>query len=302
MIEPEIKTVLLDRIRKLSSPMEPVPVDMNEHLEHIPGIRAVVFDIYGTLFISGSGDISISGTQSNVKAMTDSLVESGFSIENEQTGQTGVSLLHEYINKDHEIHQHEHILFPEVEIRSIWDDVLCSLKKDKMISGEIDRESVRRVALEYECHTNPVWPMPGIIKTLHRLKSREMELGIVSNSQFYTPLMFDALLDRSLDDFGFNGHWCAWSFRERESKPSPFMFTLVLDALDRYHGILPSETMFVGNDMLNDMLPASQSGMKTCLFAGDKRSLRMRADDRRCKNLHPDLTITSLSHLADSIF
>jgi putative hydrolase of the HAD superfamily len=37
--------------------------------------------------------------------------------------------------------------------------------------------------------------------------------------------------------------------------------------------------------------------MKTALFAGDERSLKWRRDDKRCKNLSPDLVITELQQL-----
>jgi putative hydrolase of the HAD superfamily len=53
--------------------------------------------------------------------------------------------------------------------------------------------------------------------------------------------------------------------------------------------------------MLNDMLPAYAEGFQTALFAGDKRSLRLREDDPRCKNLSPDLVITDLRQLVKQV-
>jgi len=53
--------------------------------------------------------------------------------------------------------------------------------------------------------------------------------------------------------------------------------------------------------MLNDIYPAQKVGFQTALFAGDKRSLRLRNDDPRCKNLKPDLVITDLIQLLDHI-
>jgi putative hydrolase of the HAD superfamily len=57
----------------------------------------------------------------------------------------------------------------------------------------------------------------------------------------------------------------------------------------------------VGNDKLNDIWPATQLGLKTALFAGDQRSLRLRENDVRCSGLEPDLVITRLSQLSDFI-
>ena len=49
--------------------------------------------------------------------------------------------------------------------------------------------------------------------------------------------------------------------------------------------------------MLNDIYPAKQLGFQTALFAGDARSLRLRADDPRCRNLSADLVLTDLEQL-----
>ena len=49
--------------------------------------------------------------------------------------------------------------------------------------------------------------------------------------------------------------------------------------------------------MRNDILPAACAGFKTALFAGDRRSLRLRASDARCAKLSPDLIVTDLRQL-----
>ena len=49
--------------------------------------------------------------------------------------------------------------------------------------------------------------------------------------------------------------------------------------------------------MLNDIWTASQAGLKTALFAGDQRSLRLRETDDRCQGLEPDVVITELNQL-----
>jgi putative hydrolase of the HAD superfamily len=53
--------------------------------------------------------------------------------------------------------------------------------------------------------------------------------------------------------------------------------------------------------MLNDIYPAHKLGFQTALFAGDARSLRLRADDSRCLNLSADLILTDLGQLIDHI-
>ena len=51
-IESWVEGILLHRME-----MQPVETHVEPRLQKISGIKAVVFDIYGTLVISGSGDV-----------------------------------------------------------------------------------------------------------------------------------------------------------------------------------------------------------------------------------------------------
>ena len=60
-------------------------------------------------------------------------------------------------------------------------------------------------------------------------------------------------------------------------------------------GIPPCEALYVGNDMLNDIMPAARLGFRTALFAGDARSLRLREGDPRSgARVEPDVVLASL--------
>jgi putative hydrolase of the HAD superfamily len=69
----------------------------------------------------------------------------------------------------------------------------------------------------------------------------------------------------------------------------------------RAKGFGADAVLFVGNDMLNDIFPAKSLGFQTALFAGDARSLRLRTDDSRCRNLSADIVLTDLEQLIDHI-
>jgi putative hydrolase of the HAD superfamily len=133
------------------------------------------------------------------------------------------------------------------------------------------------------------------------LRGRGLVLGIVSNAQFYTPLMLEGFLDSSLDDLGFDAECCAWSYRLLEAKPSTRIYEEALAGLERVHGIEPSEVLYVGNDLRNDIWPASLTGCRTALFAGDARSLRLREDDPRCTGVVPDRIVTDLRQISENI-
>ena len=122
-------------------------------------------------------------------------------------------------------------------------------------------------------------------------------MGIVSNAQFFTPLVLAALLP----ELHFDPRLAVWSFAQREAKPSPRLFAAAAARMARHWRLQPREIVMVGNDMRNDLLGARAAGLRTALFAGDARSLRLRRDDPRCTAVHPDLVLTHLSQLPPAL-
>jgi putative hydrolase of the HAD superfamily len=281
---------LEDIILKNCPPLAPLPTDIEAELNKLEGIRAVLFDIYGTLFVSGSGDVGTAAATDTAEALTQALRASGFEGDLKNAGTNGKAMIKEEILELHEAARDAGVDSPEVEIRYIWQRIIDSLNLDG--TGDVEQ-----LAVEYECRVNPVYPMPGCIDTLQAIKAKQLTLGIVSNAQFYTPLLFSAFFDQTVAELGFDPDCCIWSFKELKAKPSADLFPKAAKFLEKNHGVNLSETVYVGNDMLNDIYTAKQAGCKTILFAGDKRSLRLRENDERCKDLKPDAVITSLDQL-----
>jgi len=266
-------------------------------LQNLPDIRAVLFDVYGTLFISASGDIGSTGQGARAQAFGETLRALGIPAEAE-TARRGASALVETIGKSHEQLEAEGREYPEVEIRKVFLEVLLILWKEGRIAGPPDDELCEAVALEYECRINPTWPMPGLAETLRSLKERKLALGIVSNAQFFTPLLFPAHLEDSLETLGFDPELCVWSYLHREAKPSPILFKIAAERLGRLN-IEPRQVLYVGNDRLNDIRPAGAAGFKTALFAGDRRSFRPREEDPHSTGVTEDVLLTSLLQLPE---
>lgn len=217
-----------------------------------------------------------------------------------QAGSRESELFHSIIEQEHSRQIERGIQYPEVEIRKVWEEALVVLNYEGLYRGTITTESIERIAVEYECLVNPVWPMPGLKDLLEKLSER-LQLGIVSNAQFFTPLLFPALLGRTHAQLGFKENLCFWSYRRLEAKPSTALFIALKDSLKKSYNILPAETLYMGNDLLNDILPAAELGFKTALFAGDSRSLRLREDDPRTKDTEADIIITALAQLLSVI-
>lgn len=285
-----------DIITSLCQPMAPQLTDLEPHFPHSPGIRAVIFDVYGTLFVSEAGDLSTAELRAQGRGalIRKALDIVGLPLKGAFTDEELHDLYAAKIAAEQEQVRQLGITVPEVEIRTVWRQVLDTLGERGLIKGEWNGDLISRLAIEFEFRANPIWPMYHALGTIEMLKG-EVKLGIISNAQFFTPLAFQALMGKSHTALGFERDLCFWSFERSEAKPSVRLFQRVLEKLDEgIVPITPQETLYVGNDMLNDMWAADQAGMRTALFAGDARSLRLRNGDPRCDGLQVDFVITDL--------
>ncbi|MBI1372745.1 MAG: HAD family hydrolase [Phycisphaera sp.] len=292
----EHRDALVERIRALCEPLEPRATETEAVLSSFEGIRAVVFDVYGTLLISASGDIGVNTAEDRGAALGEAVDAVGGELNGLDTDDRGVELLHRHIHRFHERLRAEGVAYPEVDIRTVWRDVLTELAGEDLVA-DMPESVVEALAIEYECRVNPVWPMPGLIAALASVREAGLMLGIVSNAQFFTPLLFDALLDASVESLGFDEALCVWSYAMLEAKPSTALYERLIATLGE-RGVEPSQVLYVGNDVRNDIRPAAAVGLRTVLFAGDRRSLRLRADDPTCADVKPDAVVTSLDQVA----
>ena len=286
---------LIERIKKLSQPLEPIPTGAVLKLDPLDGVETVLFDIYGTLLISGSGDVGTAAATDSTEALTQALIVSGFEGDCERASEFGPELLKAEIAQRHETAHDDGIEFPEVEISRVWKKIIQKFQALDLLKADEDPDKILRLAVEYECRVNPVWPMPGALEAIQFLKKRGFRLGIVSNAQFYTPLIIEALFGKSVEALGFEKELCVWSYKELRAKPSIELFQTLETKTDL------SKALYVGNDMLNDVWTATEAGCHTVLFAGDQRSLRLRERDKRCKKMKSTAIVDDLRQVTEMV-
>lgn len=285
-------------IRQASRVLAPFPTGESARLKPLNHIEAVLLDVYGTLFISSSGEIGASDNASHGMAFRHALTDGGLILLVD--GMEGVACLRTTIQESHERSRQRGIEFPEVDMIEVWRVVLRLLQQRGQLVGDVTQVDIASLSLRYELLTNPVWPMPGAGEVLTELGKRGIHLGLISNAQWFTPLLFPALLGRELDVLGIQSDMQYWSWRNGQAKPSLHLYRQAADILcDR--GIEPECVLYVGNDMLNDVMPAAITGFRTALFAGDKRSLRRREGDPRVAAIQPDVVLIQLQDLLSCV-
>jgi putative hydrolase of the HAD superfamily len=288
------RTILESQCHQLA----PLPTGVEPRLRSLTGIRAVLFDVYGTLFISASGEVGTTIDEGRATALSQAFAEVGLRLRGEL--QYAVQCWLDAIHDSHSRSKHQGVTYPEVDIVEVWSNCLARLSNEQRLDGDVTNVDLRQLAVQYEVRTNPTWPMPHVRTCLEALRQRQMLLGIISNAQFFTLELFPALLGGTLDELGFDPGLQFYSYRYLQAKPGVPLYQMAAEAIsDR--GLRPCDVLYIGNDMLNDILGATQVGFRTGLFAGDARSLRWRETDRRVAGLQSDLVITDLEQVTSCL-
>ncbi len=289
-------------------------------LYRLNGIKMVVFDVYGTLLVSGAGEPTSALTRGftagggtapngclvaparreNGRAKTDravfaqALADARFT-----TSDMLVDFVATWFRREIEAFHKTHsggsgrpLDRAEVDIREIWRNVLRRVADAGIDAVGPGSEGSELLAARYECLANPVCPMPGAADAIRRLHTHGYELGIVSNAQFFTPIVLEHMIGDAYHLLPPDR--CIYSFQIGRAKPDLRLFE---DLLERAPHLSPPSLLYVGNDMLNDVASAQRAGLCTCLFAGDKRSLRLREHNPTVGSRRPDTTICSLDEL-----
>lgn len=285
-------------------PKEPIPTGLEPELSHTADIRAVIFDIYGTLLISESGDIEEAEMVSrNILKTLDSV---GIGLEADKPEDVAGLILTAFsreIKRQQKVRLGAGFKFPEIDIISVWSNVLSSFAEYGHLPWPVPISTISEIAIIFELLSNPVFPMPGMQKIIAKLKEQNIPLGIVSNAQFYTPICMNYFLTGTLNESEeieyFDPELTIYSYQHQIGKPSTVLYQLLIEPLrDRYQ-LKPKDVLFVGNDMKKDIMAAKTVGFKTALFAGDMRSLRLRRDKPDINKYKPDYVLTELEQILE---
>jgi putative hydrolase of the HAD superfamily len=208
----------------------------------------VLFDVYGTLLLDAARPRR--GPLCEASRVSSLLRRHGVPIGREYLR----AALAGAIEQQHAELRGRGVPHPEVRIERLWSALL---------PGRGDDE-VRAIAAGWEAAVRPVLPAPGCRALLARLRGAGLALGIVSNSQFYTPGFLEVLLGGTLQELGFAASLCCWSYELLSAKPGPDLFAVAAARLAAM-GIQPSAALVVGNDPAHDIAPASALGFMTAL-------------------------------------
>lgn len=287
--------------------LEPNATDVEASYQYAPDLKAVVFDIYGTMLVSASGDVDEASmlTSSIKKALQAADIIPRVNGRNAGDIYWKILQMHKKgIKDEQERLRSDDRPYPEVDILQVCSNTLHKAHDEGLLLFN-NGTDCSKVVFMFELLSNPVGAMPGLRNIISNLHAGNVPLGIVSNAQFYTPAILNYYLNGELENtenvVPFDPDISVFSYKELRGKPDTRLFNLLVPVLKQKYGLSPQQVLYVGNDMLKDVYTAAAAGFKTALFAGDKRSLRMRKDDDRTKELKPDFTVTHLKQLLEIV-
>ena len=278
-------------------------------------IRAVLWDIYGTLCGMEVGDLaqSLSAPERLTKSAEATARE--FHLEaplqrlcpHEPVGPALAAMYVREIEASHARSRRHGIAYPEVVIERVWQRILadcCRLGYQSPFAEPLP-QTAYRVAYFFDCSLQRTYFYPQAAACLTRLQQAHLVQGIISNAQFYTPWHLRRLLQATLGKAVelhdiFNPALVLFSYQLGFSKPNPTAFRLALQRLEACR-IRPDQTLYVGNEMVNDIHAAARHGIRTVLFAGDATMTGLGGTSEQAPQTEPDAVVADLAAVADMI-
>ena len=267
-------------IKKHNSPLSLIPSGMEPDLKKLDGIKIILFDIYGTLFASENELHTFEKAPApDLSAKLDEFISSyGLDVKPVDLVKMFKEKIRATNNRSKSFNDH-----PEVDILKIWN----------AITGISDLHTLRKIALEFELIINKAYPLCDLGLLMERLKEKGVIPGIISNAQFYTELLLEFFLEKTLEESGFDPDLMLFSYKFRTAKPSMKLFDKITSRIEK-KGFKKNEVLFAGNDYTNDILPSYKTGFKTLLFAGDSRSL-----NENKTGIEPDVILTDWDQITE---
>lgn len=280
----------------------------------IKGIKAVTWNVYGTLLTISEGQLILNHPQSlRMQIAMEKTIEE-FNMWNSMTRRPGKPweyFLPKYLQAIEDARLTGGVKkgdLPEVNSRLIWRKLIDLLshkdyKYDTEFYGDLD-QLAEKVAYFFQLCLQGCQAAPYAQETMTAIANSGLKQGLLADGQPYT---FAQLL-RAVEQQGrlppvasvFAPQCMVISSLVGVRKPSG---TLYETALARFAecGVEANEVLYVSSRLGDDLAIAKQHGFRTALYAGDKLSLQATAAECKDPVTKPDRLITELRQVRELV-
>jgi phosphoglycolate phosphatase-like HAD superfamily hydrolase len=293
-------------------PPEPDPPKARPHLVRLPQVRAVTWNVYGTLLSIFGGELLFQHPNAFVMSIALDKTVQEFKMWASMSRKPGqpseyMKIIYDQVYDQQRLVSGGPEKYPEVLADRVWEAILKKLfqkdyKFDANFFGSLNEYS-QKVAYFFHASLQGTACYPGAAAALHHVSQAGLVQGLCADGQCFTTVQLQRGLAQqasvSLDDL-VPPAFRALSFEVRGRKPSERLFRHSLQQLAA-RGITPDQVLHVGSRLTQDITPAKRLGMRTALFAGDKNSLQATPEQLKESASRPDVLLTELEQIAEVV-
>lgn len=295
------------------APPKATPIKARPHLTRLPQVKAVLWNVYGTLLAIPMGELLFEHPQAFIMGNALDRTVQEFKMWASMSRKPGQPA--DYLQS-----QYKQILteqssstgggerHPEVQCERVWETILKRLmqkdyKFDASFYGSMNELS-RKVAYFFHASLQGTACYDGAAAAVRHVSEAGLSQGLLADGQCFTTVQLQRGLtaqdtEAKLDEWLTDG-LLALSCDVRGKKPSERLFRRAVEQLHS-RDIAMNEVLHVGSRIQQDVMPAKRLGMLTALFAGDKTSLQATPEQLKEPASRPDVLLTELDQLRDVV-
>jgi FMN phosphatase YigB (HAD superfamily) len=295
------------------APPEVDKVKARPHLVRLPHVRAVIWNIYGTLLAISHGDLLFEHPDKFVMDVALDKTIQEFKMWGSMTRKPGqpadyLAQVYSKLLAEQRTVQGGADKHPEVLADRLWEAFIKKLLQkeysfDAGFYGSLNEFS-RKIAYFFHSSLQGTAGYRGAAQALRYIRESGLTQGLLANGQCFTLVQLERglaqqdpslLLDQMIDP-----ELRVLSSDLRARKPSERLFRQMLD-LVRQRKIMPDQVLHIGSRIAQDLMPARRVGMKVGLFARDRASLQATAEQLKEPASRPDVLLTKLSQITEVV-
>ena len=286
------------------------PAKATPYLAPLTGIKAVTWNVYGTLLTISDGQLLLQHPQAirMQVAMEKTIHEFNmWSSMTRRPGEPWEYFLPKYNSAVEDARLAGGCLkgdFPEVNSALVWGKLLEMLSQkdyayDENLYGDWD-ELAEKVSFFFQLCLQGIQGATSALRVVKEIAAAGLQQGLLAESQPFTL----AQLLQGLEGQGrlpplsevFAPGCLVLTHELGVRKPSVSLFRHSRERFAELN-VEPEQILYVSSRLADDLAVAKQFGFRTALFAGDKLSLKASAAECKDPALKPDRLLTKLDQI-----
>jgi hypothetical protein len=292
------------------APPEVVAPRARPCLLRLPGIRVVLWNIYGTLLNISGGELVFELSNKFLMDVALDKTIQEFNMWSSMTRKGGQPA--DYLKQVYrEVLEDQAVRLsppPEIPSEKVWEAILKKLlqkdyKFDAGFFGALNEYS-SKIAYFFHASLQGTAAYAGAAATLRQVAEAGIVQGFLADGQCFTLPQLQRGLRQQDPDADLSA-WvdpslCLLSHQVGTRKPGEALFRQLQKVLEE-NDVAPDEVLHVGSRVTQDLIPAKKLGLRTALFAGDAASIQATREQLKAAVSRPEVLLTSLEQLTEII-